>query len=104
MEYDSHRKGVDQMKSLLRMLFLPIRITITALILICSLLIRLSGKILSLAAGLILLLGLAVLTYSTRNALMVFALAFLISPTGLPMMAVGVLAVLNRIRAALCFG
>lgn len=91
------------MKAVLRLLTLPIRAVITVLIWICALLIRISGKILGLAFGLLLLLGFAVLTYSTKNALMVFALAFLISPIGLPMVAVGLLSLLNRFLDVLCY-
>ena len=91
------------MKAVLRVLTLPIRAAITVLIWLCALLIRVSGKILGLAAGLLLLLGLAVLTYSTKNAMMVFALAFLISPIGLPMVAVGLLSLLNKLNRILCF-
>ena len=83
------------MKAVLRVLTLPIRVVITVLIWICALLIRISGKIFGLAAGLLILLCLAVLTYSTKNALMVFAMAFLISPIGLPTAAVGLLSLLN---------
>lgn len=89
------------MKAVLRLLTLPIRAVITVLIWICALLIRISGKILGLASGLLLLLGFAVLSYSTKNALMVFALAFLISPIGLPMIAVGMLSVLSKVNSAL---
>ena len=54
-------------------------------------------------AGFLLLMALAVLTYSTKNALMLFALAFLISPMGLPMVAVGLLSVLSTVRNMLAF-
>lgn len=91
------------MKDVLRLLTLSIRTVITVLIWICALLIRVSGKILGIASGLLLLLGFAVLTYSTKNALMVFALAFLISPIGLPMVAVWLLSLLNRFLDVLCY-
>ena len=55
------------MRAVLRLLTLPIRAVITVLIWICALLIRISGKILGLASGLLFLLGLAVLTYSAKN-------------------------------------
>ena len=89
------------MKAVLRLMTLPTRAVITVLIWICALLIRISGKILGLASGMLLLLGLAVLTYSPKNALMVFALAFLVSPIGLPMIAVGALSVLSKVNSAL---
>lgn len=91
------------MKVILRVLTLPIRAAITLLIWLCALLIWISGKILGLATGLLILLGLVVLTYSVKNALMVLALAFLISPIGLPMVAVGLLTLLNEANRFLCF-
>ena len=91
------------MKAILRLLTLPIRIVTTVLIWACALLIRISGMVLGLASGLLLLLGLAVLTFSVKNALLVFTLAFLISPLGLPMMAVGLLSLLNKLVRFLTF-
>ncbi len=91
------------MKPILRLLTLPIRIILTVFIWICALLIKLSGKLLGLIAGILLLMALVVLTYSTKNALMLFALAFLISPMGLPMVAVGLLSVLSTVRNTLAF-
>lgn len=91
------------MKTLLRLLMLPIRLMITVFIWICALIIKISGKILGLAAGLLLLMALAVMTYSVKNAVMLFVLALVISPIGLPMIAVGLLSLLNRILNFLCF-
>lgn len=91
------------MKTLLRLLMLPIRLMITVFIWICALIIKISGKILGLAAGLLLLMALAVMTYSVKNAVMLFVLALVISPIGLPMIAVGLLSLLNRILNILCF-
>ena len=91
------------MKPILRLLTLPIRVILTVFIWACALLIKLSGKLLGLIAGVLLLMALVVLTYSTKNALMLFALAFLISPMGLPMAAVGLLSVLNTARNMLAF-
>ena len=91
------------MKPILRLLTLPIRIILTVFIWTCALLIKLSGKLLGLIAGFLFLMALAVLTYSAKNALMLFALSFLISPLGLPMIAVGLLSVLSTVRNALAF-
>lgn len=91
------------MKALLRFLTLPIRIVITVFIWICALIIRISGKVLGLAAGLLLLLALVVMTYSMKNAVMLLVLALIISPIGLRMVAVGMLSLLNRILDILCF-
>lgn len=91
------------MKAALRLLALPIRIVITVFIWICALIIRISGKVLGLAAGLLLLMALVVMTYSVKNAVMLLALALIISPIGLPMVAVGMLSLLNRVLNVLCF-
>lgn len=91
------------MKAVLRFLTLPIRIVITVFIWICALIIKISGKVLGLAAGLLLLMALVVMTYSVKNAVMLLALALIISPIGLPMIAVGMLSLLNRVLNALCF-
>ena len=42
------------------------------------------------------LLALAVLTYSVKNAIILFVLALLISLIGIPMITVGVMAMLNK--------
>ena len=91
------------MRLFLNLLFLPVRIVITVFIWVCALLIWISGKVLGLAAGLLMLLALAVLTYSVKNAIILFILALLISPVGIPMIAVGVLAVLNKVVCLLRF-
>lgn len=91
------------MKTVLRLLTFPIRIVITVFIWICALIIKISGKILGLAAGLLLLMALVVMTCSVKNAVMLLVLAVTISPIGLPMVAVGMLSLLNRILNILCF-
>ena len=91
------------MKAVWRLLTLPMRIVITVFIWICALLIRISGKILGLATGLLLLMALAVMTYSVKNAVMLLILALIISPVGLPMIAVGLLSLLNRVLDVICF-
>lgn len=91
------------MKAVWRLLTLPMRIVITVFIWICALVIRISGKILGLATGLLLLMALAVMTYSVKNAVMLLILALIISPVGLPMIAVGMLSLLNRVLDVICF-
>ena len=91
------------MRLVLNLLFLPVRIVITVFIWTCVLLLWISGKVLGLAAGLLMLLALAVLTYSVKNAIILFVLALLISPVGIPMIAVGVLAVLGKVVCLLRF-
>ena len=58
---------------------LPIRIIITVFVFICSIVLSLSGVFFGIASGLLGLLGLIVLTYSVHNALILFALALLVS-------------------------
>lgn len=55
------------MRAVLRLLILPLRIVITVFIWACVLIIKISGKVLGLAAGILLLLALAALTYSTKT-------------------------------------
>ena len=82
---------------------LPIRIIITVFVLLCSIVLSVSGIFFGIASGLLGFLGLVVLTYSVHNALILFALALLVSPIGLPMIAVGVLSVLCSVRSFLRF-
>jgi hypothetical protein len=82
---------------------LPIRIIITVFVFICSIVLSLSGIFFGIASGLLGLLGLIVLTYSVHNALILFALAILVSPIGLPMIAVRVLSVLCSAQSFLRF-
>lgn len=91
------------MRIVLRILTFPIRVVITVFILLCTVVLSCSGFLFGLASGLLGLLGLIVLTYSVHNALILFALALLVSPIGLPMMAVGLLSVLCSIRSFLRF-
>ena len=91
------------MRFLLRLITLPIRIIITVFVLLCSIVLSLSGMFFGIASGLLGLLGLIVLTYSVHNALILFTLALLVSPIGLPMIAVRVLSVLCSVRRFLSF-
>ena len=92
-----------KMRFLLRLMTLPIRIIITVFVLLCSIVLSLSGIFFGIASGLLGLLGLIVLTYSVHNALILFALAILVSPIGLPMIAVRVLSVICSVQSFLRF-
>ena len=92
-----------KMRFLLRLMTLPIRIIIMVFVLLCSFVLSLSGIFFGIASGLLGLLGLIVLTYSVHNALILFALAILVSPIGLPMIAVRVLSVLCSAQSFLRF-
>ena len=91
------------MRFLLRLMTLPIRNIIMVFVLLCSIVLSLSGIFFGIASGLLGLLGLIVLTYSVHNALILFTLAILVSPIGLPMIAVRVLSVLCSVRRFLSF-
>lgn len=86
------------MTILFRIVMLPFRAVLTVFIWICALLIRISGKILGLAAGFLFLMACLVSTFSTQDALLLLGIAFLVSPIGLSMLAVGALSVLAKIR------
>ena len=91
------------MRHILRFLTLPIRLTITIFILFCTLILSCSGIIFGIASSLLAFLGIIVLTYSVKNSLILFALAFLVSPLGLPMVAVHALSILSSVRSFLRF-
>ncbi len=91
------------MRFLLRLMTLPIRIIIMVFVLLCSIVLSLSGIFFGIASGLLGLLGLIVLTYSVHNALILFSLALLVSPIGLPMIAVRALSVLCSVQSFLRF-
>ena len=91
------------MRIVLRILTFPIRAVITVFILLCTVVLSCSGFLFGLASGLLGLLGLIVLTYSVHNALILFALALVASPVGLPMMAVWLISVLCSVRSFLRF-
>lgn len=60
------------------------------------------GFVFKLASGLLSLLAFAVLiTYSVKNGIILLVLAFLISPMGLPMLAVQGLGKLQDVNAAM---
>lgn len=61
-----------------------------------------SGFVFKLASGLLSLLAFAVLiTYSVKNGIILLVLAFLISPMGLPMLAVQGLGKLQDVNSAM---
>ena len=76
------------MKIILKILAAPIVLVLTLFVWICSALLYCSAFIFGLAATIIALLGVAVLvTYSLKNGIILFIIAFLVSPIGLPMAA-----------------
>ena len=90
------------MKLIIKILLSPIVLTIDLLTWIFVGLISCSSILCRLASGIVALLGVAVMvTYSVKNGLILLAIAFLVSPLGLPMIAVSILAGLQSISATI---
>ena len=74
---------------ILKILFAPLSLILSLFVWLCAGLLSCSGFVFKLASGLLFLLAFAVLiTYSVKNGIILLVLAFLISPMGLPMLAV----------------
>lgn len=90
------------MKLLLKILAAPVIVVLTVFVWVCVLILHISALILGLAGTVVALLGLAVLiTYSVKNGIILWQIAFLLSPFGLPMLAVRVLGLLQDVNYAL---
>ncbi len=90
------------MKLIFKILAAPVALIIDLLTLAFIGLISFSAFFLRLASSVIALLGVAVLaTYSPKNGLILLTIAFLVSPMGLPMIAVWVLGRLQSISCIL---
>ena len=90
------------MKLIIKILLSPIVLIIDLLTWLFGGLISCSSILFRLASGIVALLGVAVLvTYSVKNGLILMTIAFLGSPLGLPMIAVGVLSGLQSISATI---
>ena len=90
------------MKLLLKILAAPVIVVLTVFVWVCVLILHISALILGLAGTVVAILGLAVLiTYSVKNGIILLAIAFLLSPFGLPMLAVRVLGLLQDVNYAL---
>ena len=90
------------MKLIIKILLSPIVLTIDLLTWIFVGLISCSSILCRLASGIVALLGVAVMvTYSVKNGLILLSIAFLVSPLGLPMIAVSILAGLQNISATI---
>ncbi len=90
------------MKIILKILAAPIVLVLTSLVWICSALLYCSAFLFGLAATVIALLGVAVLvTYSLKNGIILFIIAFLVSPMGLPMFAAWILGMVQDLRYAI---
>ncbi len=90
------------MKAILKVLTLPIVLILDLFTWICVGLISCSTILFKLASAILALLAVAVLvTYSVKNGLILLTFAFLVSPLGLPMIAVWLLGGLQKISGAL---
>ena len=84
------------MKWILKMLTFLVVLLIDLLTLVCVGIISCAALPLRIVSGIIALLGTAVLvTYSPKNGMILLAISFLLSPTGLPMLAVWILSILQ---------
>ena len=90
------------MKLIIKILLSPIVLTIDLLTWVFVGLISCSTILFRLGSGIIPLLGVAVLvTYSVKNGLILLTIAFLVSPLGLPMIAVSILTGLQSISTTI---
>lgn len=90
------------MKTLLKIAVMPVALVLDLLTWICVGLISCSAILFRVASGILAVLALAVLvTYSVQNGLILLALAFLVSPLGIPMIAVWLLGSLQKISGAI---
>ena len=90
------------MKTILKVLTFPIVLILDLFTWICVGLISCSAILFKLASAILAILGVAVLvTYSVQNGLILLTLAFLVSPLGLPMIAVWLLSGLQKISGSI---
>lgn len=90
------------MRLLLKILAAPVVAVLTVFVWICVLMLHISALVLGLAGAVAALLAMAVLiTYSVKNGIILLVIAFLLSPYGLPMLAVRMLGVVQNINYAL---
>ena len=90
------------MKAILKVLTFPIVLILDLITWICVGLISCSAILFKLASAILSILAVAVLiTYSVQNGLILLTLAFLVSPLGLPMIAVWLLGGLQKISGAI---
>ena len=86
------------MKWILKILTFPVVLLIDLLTLVCVGIISCAALPLRIVSGIIALLGTAVLvTYSPKNGMILLTISFLLSPMGLPMLAVRILSILQGI-------
>ena len=80
------------LKYLLMIITAPVILVLTLFVWLCTGLIYISSLVLGLLSTVIALLGVAVIiTYSPQNGVILLVIAFLISPMGLPLVAIWLL-------------
>ena len=90
------------LKLLLMIAVAPIVVALTLFVWICLGLVYVSGLVLGLISTIIALLGVSVLiTYSPQNGVILLAIAFLISPMGLPLAAIWLLGKVQDLKYAI---
>lgn len=90
------------MKLILKMLALPFIIVLTLLTWICFGILQCTAWVFGLASTLLMILGVfSFFAVTHQNGIILLILAFLISPVGLPMLAVHIVGGLYRLNDAL---
>lgn len=90
------------MKVILKILLAPVVLALTLIVWLCSALLYCSAFVFGLAGTLVGILALLVLlSGAVQNALILFVIAFLVSPMGLPMAAAWLLGKVQDLRYAI---
>ena len=90
------------LKCLLMIVTAPVVLVLTLFVWFCTGLIYISGLVLGLLSTVIALLGAAVIiTYSPQNGVILLVIAFLISPMGLPLVAIWLLGKVQDLKFAI---
>ena len=90
------------MKVILKILLAPVVLALTLIVWLCSALLYCSAFVFGLAGTLVGILALLVLlSGAVQNALILFIIAFLVSPMGLPMAAACLLGKVQDLRYAI---
>ncbi len=89
------------LKLLLKIAMAPVILALTLFVWLCAGIVYVSGLVLGIISMVIAVLGVAVLiTYSPQNGIILLAMAFLISPYGLPMAAFWLLGKVQSLKHA----
>lgn len=87
------------MKFVLKILFAPVIAVLVVLVSALALILNLSAWVFGIASTILGILGLAVLLLdNAANGVIILAIAFLVSPIGLPMLAAWMLGQIQRFR------